>query len=197
MTTEEKSGLSRRDLIKKGAVAGAIVWTVPMIESVPAYAAAGSGCPPPAALAISGAAVVYTTTAGGSTVYWTSFGSGKTTCDSNPSVPNDSDFAAPVSACGAYVQVSNGVVLYGTTASNVTEPTVLKDQSNNSVCYFTATANGVNVTSAGIAAGVNILVVVLHNGTFPASCQTFGSKGHWAIACGQNGTNCASQGGCI
>lgn len=42
MTTEEKPGLSRRDLIKKGAVAGAIVWTVPMIESVPAYAATGS-----------------------------------------------------------------------------------------------------------------------------------------------------------
>lgn len=43
MTTEEKkSGLSRRDLIKKGAVAGAIVWTVPMIETVPAYAATGS-----------------------------------------------------------------------------------------------------------------------------------------------------------
>src|SRR5579863_8745724 len=40
--TEEKHGFSRRDLIKKGAVAGAIVWTVPMIQSVPAYAAGGS-----------------------------------------------------------------------------------------------------------------------------------------------------------
>lgn len=41
-TTEEKSGLSRRDLIKKGAVAGAVIWTIPMIESVPAYASTGS-----------------------------------------------------------------------------------------------------------------------------------------------------------
>lgn len=43
MTVDEtKSGISRRDLIKKGAVAGAIVWTIPMIETVPAYAAGGS-----------------------------------------------------------------------------------------------------------------------------------------------------------
>lgn len=40
--TKPKSGISRRDLIKKGAVAGAVIWTVPMIESVPAYAATGS-----------------------------------------------------------------------------------------------------------------------------------------------------------
>ena len=41
-TEEKKSGFSRRDLITKGAVAGAIVWAVPMIETVPAYAAVGS-----------------------------------------------------------------------------------------------------------------------------------------------------------
>jgi hypothetical protein len=43
--TEEsitKKGIDRRSLIKKGAVAGAIIWAVPMIESVPAYAATGS-----------------------------------------------------------------------------------------------------------------------------------------------------------
>lgn len=37
-----KKGINRRDLIKKGAAAGAIIWAVPMIESVPAYAATGS-----------------------------------------------------------------------------------------------------------------------------------------------------------
>jgi hypothetical protein len=40
--TPAKKGLGRRDLIKKGAVAGAIIWAVPMIESVPAYASTGS-----------------------------------------------------------------------------------------------------------------------------------------------------------
>jgi hypothetical protein len=40
--TPTKKGIGRRDLIKKGAVAGAIIWAVPMIESVPAYAATGS-----------------------------------------------------------------------------------------------------------------------------------------------------------
>ncbi len=33
-----KKRIDRRNLIKKGAVAGAVVWTVPFIESVPAYA---------------------------------------------------------------------------------------------------------------------------------------------------------------
>lgn len=43
MTVEEtKSGISRRDLIKKGAVAGAVFWSVPVIESVTSRAAAGS-----------------------------------------------------------------------------------------------------------------------------------------------------------
>lgn len=197
MTVQEtKSGISRRDLIKKGAVAGAIVWTIPMIETVPAYAATGSGCPPSAPLAISGAAVVYTI-GGGSTVYWAAFGSGQTTCSNPPSVPNDSDFAAPVAACGAYVQVSNGSVLYGTSAGTVAVPQVLKDQNGNLVCYFTASATGVNVTAAGIAAGVQIQVALLHNGTFPAACQTFGSKGHWVLECGQSGVNCSNTAGCI
>lgn len=41
---ERKSGISRRDLIKKGAVAGAVFWSVPVIESITSRAAAQSGC---------------------------------------------------------------------------------------------------------------------------------------------------------
>lgn len=39
MTSDSKTGLSRRDVIKRGAVAGAVAWSVPMISSSPAFAA--------------------------------------------------------------------------------------------------------------------------------------------------------------
>jgi len=39
--TTEKTGTSRRALLGKAAAAGAVVYTVPMIKSIPAYAAAG------------------------------------------------------------------------------------------------------------------------------------------------------------
>ncbi len=37
--TNEASGLSRRDLMKRGAVAGAVVWSAPVLMSSPAFAA--------------------------------------------------------------------------------------------------------------------------------------------------------------
>lgn len=43
MTTTERSGISRRDIIKKGAIAGAVFWSVPVIESVTSAASATSG----------------------------------------------------------------------------------------------------------------------------------------------------------
>lgn len=41
ITTPETTGSSRRALLGKAAAAGAIVYSVPMIKSIPAYAAAG------------------------------------------------------------------------------------------------------------------------------------------------------------
>ncbi|MGH9057635.1 MAG: hypothetical protein ACRDYY_17510 [Acidimicrobiales bacterium] len=38
----ESTKFSRRDMLKKGAVAGAVFWAIPVIETVPAYAATGS-----------------------------------------------------------------------------------------------------------------------------------------------------------
>ena len=177
-------GLSRRDMIKGAAVAGAAAWTAPMIiDSLTSPAAAASGCQPPASLAISGAAVVYQI---GSTIYWTSFASGGTTCLASPTVPSDSDFASPVSACGGTVQVTGGTVLW-----NGATPAV------NATCYFSATANGVSVTSAGISAGVQVLVYVFHNGSFPAQCATYGSKNHWVLLCGSTAPDCGTSLQCI
>lgn len=44
-TPEEQSGLSRRSVLKRGAiVGGAMVWTVPAVQSIAGPAAAGTGC---------------------------------------------------------------------------------------------------------------------------------------------------------
>lgn len=197
-TTEpvEKKGISRRAVIVNGAVGAAAFWSVPVIDSITQRAAAASGCQPAAPLAISGAAVVFTI-GSSPTVYWAAFGAGGTTCLATPTVPSDSDFASPVAACGGYVQVLNGSVLWGTTALNVSEPTPTPSTVPSIPCYFSATANGVAVTAAGIAAGVNVLVYVFHNGTFPGACTTYGSKGHWALACGSTNPNCGQSGNCI
>ena len=192
-TPVEKKGLSRRAVIVGGATGAAAFWSVPIIESVTQRAGAvgaASGCQPPAALAISGAAVVYTVGVS-PTVYWTAFASGGTTCLASPSVPNDSDFATPVAACGGFVQVTSGTVKWGTTVLNVATPAV------NGSCFFSATANGVTITPAGITAGVKVLVYLFHNGTIPSGCTTFGSKGHWALACGATNPNCGQEGNCI
>ena len=43
-----KSGVDRRSLLKKGAVAGAVAWTAPAIISSPAFASTGTfGCSAP------------------------------------------------------------------------------------------------------------------------------------------------------
>jgi hypothetical protein len=83
-----------------------------------------------------------------------------------------------------FVQVTGGGVLWGTMAGNVATPSV------NSNCYFDATANGVTINQAGIAAGVDVLVYLFHNGTLPAQCTTYGSKGHWAQLCGSASPDC-------
>lgn len=194
----EKKGLSRRQVIASGAVGAAAFWSVPVIDSVVSRAAAGSHCPPAAALAISGAAVVYQLP-NDSHIYWAAFAANGTICEDSPSVPQDDDFG-PVGVCGAFIQVSSGNVLYGTTALNGAIPDVVANgcgcTTGSSGCYFTATASGINVTSAGVTAGVTVLVFLFHNGTF-SGCETFGSKGHWAIGCGSTNPQCASVTNCI
>jgi hypothetical protein len=44
MSTETKPGFSRRDVLKKGAAAGAIAWSVPMITSSSVFAFGEDRC---------------------------------------------------------------------------------------------------------------------------------------------------------
>lgn len=187
-TPEEKRGISRRAVIVSGAAGAAAFWSVPVIDSVVSRAAAASGCEAPGNLTISGAGLVYKI---GSSIFWVAFGTGNAGCTT--SLPNDSDFASPVNVCGAWVQITSGVVKYGTTALNVTEPTL---DSAHCSDYFQSTAHGITITQDGLNAGVVPLVYLFHNGTF-SGCETFGSKGHWALACGSTNPNCGQSGHCI
>ena len=84
-----KKGISRRDLIKKGAVAGAVFWSVPVIESVTSRAAAQSGC---VSFNASWIYVVYTVAGHPNQYFFTGFsaadsGGGSCTPGSNPHAP--------------------------------------------------------------------------------------------------------------
>jgi hypothetical protein len=189
-TPVEKKGISRRAVIVGGATGAAAFWSVPVIDSVMSRAAAASGCEAPGSLTLSGAGLVYKI---GTTIFWVAFGTGTAGCTT--SLPNDSDFAAPVNVCSAWVQITGGIVLYGSTSA-VTEPTL----ASNTTCsdYFKATAHGITITQDGLNAGVVPLVYLFHNGNWNGTgCQTYGSKGHWALACGATNPNCGQSGHCI
>ncbi len=189
-----KHHMSRRSLLQKSAAAGAVFWAVPVIESVTSRAAAGSmpcsGTPGP--LGISGAGVIFQINGTG-TVYWTAFASNSNVCETSPTLPNDSDFASAVSVCGGTVLISGGSVQW-----NGATPTPIPVAWATPNCYFTATSNGIAVTSAGVAAGVTVLVWLLHNGNV-SPCTPYGSKGHWALGCGGSQPGCAglTASGCI
>ena len=181
----ERKGLSRRQMIKASAVAGAAAWTAPVIiDSLASPAAAGSVvCPPPGTINTSGAGALYQINGTG-TVYFSWIPNGQTTCAATCNVPNDSD-VANFTLCGGDVDITNTVVTY-----NGATPTC-----QSSPCYFTASASGIILTAAGQAAGVTVLVYLLHNGSF-ANCPAFGSPAHWAFSCGSTGP-CADASNCI
>ena len=79
MTTESKPGISRRDIIKKSAVAGAVFWSVPIIESITSSAAAVSGTTGGSFCGASYAFVFYKNISTG-TYFFASFIKGTTTC---------------------------------------------------------------------------------------------------------------------
>lgn len=164
---EEKRGISRRDLIKKGAVAGAIVWTVPLIESVPAYAATGS---PGGVTTCSYIAIVYT--------YTTTDSSGKTSVVGP--VANKFDQTTGCNPNGTsgdatFCYTCNGVTYSGggpgaipvqtsTTAAPV-PVTVPSGPCPSPYFYF----SGGKVIPMP---GVTILFAVAHNGTFSGGTTT-------------------------
>jgi hypothetical protein len=82
----EKTGLSRRELLKKSAVAGVVFWSVPVIESVVSSAAAAS---PSGPISCSWAYVAYITPGG--TIFVAGYASnqGQNNCTGYAANPNN------------------------------------------------------------------------------------------------------------
>jgi hypothetical protein len=182
------NGLSRRQMIKASAVAGAAAWTAPVIiDSLASPAAAGSVCQPPGTINTSGAGAIYQINGTG-TYYFSWIPNGQTTCAASCTVPNDST-VTNVNPCGSgSISITNGVVTWS--------PGPLTCQS--SPCYFTATASGINLTAAGVSAGVTVTVWLLHNGSFSSfGCTAYGSPAHWAFACGSSSESCGNTNNCL
>jgi hypothetical protein len=90
----ERRGLSRRDLIKASAAAGAAAWTAPVIiDSLASPAAAASGCSG-SSVTLSWIWILYTV---GGNYYITGFSNGDTACDVGGSNPH----GAICDPCGA------------------------------------------------------------------------------------------------
>jgi hypothetical protein len=83
--TDERGGLSRRQMIKASAVAGAAAWTAPVIvDSLASPAAAASGCSG-SSVTLSWIWILYTV---GGNYYITGFSKGDTACNAGGSNPH-------------------------------------------------------------------------------------------------------------
>jgi len=206
---QEKSGLSRRDLIKKGAVAGAIVWTIPMIASVPAYASVGS---PGGITACSFVTIVYTytvTNADGSTNV---LGPVANKFDSTGCHPNGTNNFGFCYQCGSTTYDNGGSdrkVRSTDTSSSTPTPTDVPDGPCPSPYFYFSGGQVIPMP------GVTILFVVAHNGNFNWSstgattpyttidastglCNTSSTDSVYQVACGPitNSTSPVIKFGC-
>jgi len=179
-------GLSRRDMIKGAAVAGAAAGTAPMIiDSLTSPAAAGSVCQPGGVpISTSGAGAVYQINGTG-TVYFSFISGGQSTCGTT--IPND-DTVTNALVCNGTIGIASGTLSWNGTPLTIT----------SSPCYFTSSSSGINLTSAGVSAGVTVLVWVLHNGSWNSfGCTPYGDKKHWAFACGSSSGSCGNTNNCL
>lgn len=161
--TEEKSGkrgISRRDLIKKGAVAGAIVWTVPFIESVPAYAQTTSNVTSNCSYFL----LVYTVTVGVTTNTYADRITSTGACAGN-TLSNDGDWCWRCDSTHLYDSLGTGNTIRlngsiipssGCTAGqyfNVSGNTVTPSNSSVTIIFAVAHAGNLN-SSTGIAPNI-------------------------------------------
>jgi hypothetical protein len=183
--------ISRRQLIKTGAIVGGTAWVAPAIESFVYKAAAaspginptnggGTPCPPAAAYGLSGLTILYTRNGA---LYWTFIGEGETACDpGGGSISNDDSFTTACNGVPLTVNVGGKGVTSG--------PSI--PQNDPLGCFFTATAGGATITTAGINAGVKVVAWIAHNGQFVGGTP-LGNKGHFEVECGVPNGACPSS----
>ena len=149
--------ISRRDVIKKGAVAGAIFWSAPVIESVVSRAAAQSGG---ISLAASYIFVEYTCTANGTTTtYYVKFSG--SICEV-PTFGNGN----PDTACPSYTG-TGGDCSYFSVSGTATTTTVSLLGTAPSTCQITS---GFASCGPGTGLGCPDGVVATGGGSITFTC---------------------------
>jgi hypothetical protein len=139
--------MSRRELIRNAGIAGAVAWTTPAI--VTSLASPAAAATPGAGFLCSYASIVFTINGAGPFVL--KIDQDTTTCNNTNATSGDEDFS----------EMCNGV-----TYSNTCSGTALCINGSAATAYVGAcpfTVNGGTVTAN---AGVSILFVAVHDGSF-------------------------------
>jgi hypothetical protein len=167
----QNKGLSRRDLIRASALAGAAAWTAPVIiESLASPAAALSGG---GAFPCSYASIVFTV--GGAGPYAVKFNNASTTCSDDNGTSGDATFSTTCSG-STYSNTCSGdsICKDGTVVTPYAGP-----------CPFTYSSSTHQVTST--ISDISILFVAVHDG----SCA-----GHFCLGCAPGSSFTVSSGHC-
>ncbi|HWG73774.1 MAG TPA: hypothetical protein VG184_06940 [Acidimicrobiales bacterium] len=182
--------ISRRDVIKKGAVAGAILWSAPVIESVTSRAAAGShSCTSTGSFNASYVFVVFTNTVNGvTTTYFTGINSSG--CGQQ-NANNQGDFCVQCGGVYYYLHTFSGSSGTSTAITTSTVSCSAAEASTTSPTYVDSTTCGqyLTVSNGTVSAaqpGVQILVGFCAGAnSVTGSCATMeSSQGCTYATCG-------------
>jgi hypothetical protein len=175
--------ISRRDLIKKSSVAGAIIWSAPVIESVTSRAAAQStGCSS-ANFSASWIYVVYTYTSGGVTATsYIGFSKGDTTGTCTPASNPHGVISTPTCSTGyIYTLESNKGAPETVTETKSLITTTLPYGAGGGCSLFTISGGQVGLSSSGVTNGVQIVAAFCFGASnLTAVCVSGASGGCFA-----------------
>jgi hypothetical protein len=161
--------VSRRTLIKGGAIAGGMVWAAPVIDSFVSAASAGSAVGFPCSYA-----TIFYTLSGSSTVYAVKLNDPSSGCNNTNTDgsygPNDPN----VFTCGSLTFGVDQNNDWETTSGGTTTTT-----TPGSCTTAGVTVNGSTVTVSG--SGVTVIAVLLHDGSLQNSstCVAAATAAGW------------------
>jgi hypothetical protein len=167
IVTEEAGGLSRRDLIKRGAVVGGIVWAAPVIDSFASKAFAGSR--PPGSFPCSYALIVFTINGGSPVAVKLNDPNLGCNLSDEDGMYGTETLGAPCNGVQYAIDANNHITAGGTLVPAAT---------GNACSLFTINGSSVTADSS-----VNILFVLIHDGSFGHSCSA-GTVANGTTICG-------------
>lgn len=161
----EAPGLTRRRLMQRGAVVGAVVWSTPVIESLTNKAFASTGSPAPGGFACSYTDVVFTLNGAGP--YVVKFSQHASVCadDNTDGMYGSSNVGDPCNGIQYAVNSNNQVTGNGSVIPAAPSGTCAGGA-------FAVSSDGHTVTAG---AGVSILFVLVHDGSIKNGTVTNGT----------------------